>query len=446
MAVLRAHRRGIGSLTGPLIAVGAAATVSRGAALAKDLLVANRFGVSDALDAFLVALAVPLLVTGTVRSAVHGAFVPWLVRRRAAVGPEQARGDAGRALGAVLAFAITIGAVLFVFAGALAELLGSAFAPDKRRLTADLLRMLAPFVALDAVAAIWGAAMHAEERFGVPTLAGALSAIVTGLLLWTVWPTLGVALLALGMVGGAALEAATVGGALARNGRWFPPRLETPDRALRELIVGFGTLIVGTVLMAASPVVDQLMAARLSAGSVAALSFGGKISAGILGIAAVALGTVVLPRFSRLAGEGEWGVLTRLARRIVGSVALAGLAVALGVAAISVPVVRALFEHGSFDTADTAVVARIQALYVLQFPGHLVGLTLASLLNSLGRHRVVLALAASSFTLNVVGNLILMRWIGVAGIALSTTATYTAVAIVTALAARAELRRRRATP
>jgi putative peptidoglycan lipid II flippase len=102
--------------------------------------------------------------------------------------------------------------------------------------------------------------------------------------------------------------------------------------------------------------------------------------------------------------------------------------------------VHLLFEHGSFGVADTARVAKIQALYAFQIPGFLVGMVAARCLNALGRDRLILAVSGVNFTLNIVGNFVLLRWIGVPGIALSTATVYTISAAVLLVLCRRAVR------
>jgi putative peptidoglycan lipid II flippase len=62
-------RRFGGGLLGAVWMVAAGAAAVRVAAAIKDLVVANRFGTGDALDAFLIAFALAIFVTSTFRSA-----------------------------------------------------------------------------------------------------------------------------------------------------------------------------------------------------------------------------------------------------------------------------------------------------------------------------------------------------------------------------------------
>lgn len=58
--------------------------------------------------------------------------------------------------------------------------------------------------------------------------------------------------------------------------------------------------------MSSASLVDQSMAAMLEPGSVAALGYSNKIPATLLGIGAMALGTAVLPYYSKMVANGDW--------------------------------------------------------------------------------------------------------------------------------------------
>ncbi|NJM45608.1 MAG: hypothetical protein HC860_05050 [Alkalinema sp. RU_4_3] len=68
--------------------------------------------------------------------------------------------------------------------------------------------------------------------------------------------------------------------------------------------------------------------------------------------------------------------------------------------------------------------AQVQAAFALQIPFHLCGIITVRLLSAAKANQVMLYSALISLTVNVVLNLLFMRWWGVAGIALSTSCVY----------------------
>jgi putative peptidoglycan lipid II flippase len=69
-------------------------------------------------------------------------------------------------------------------------------------------------------------------------------------------------------------------------------------------------------------------------------------------------------------------------------------------------------------------VSRVQALLSLQIPFYFLAQLGVRLISALKKNWVLMAIAGVNMVVNVVFNLILMRYLGVAGIALSTSFVY----------------------
>jgi putative peptidoglycan lipid II flippase len=434
-------RRLSGGLLGAIWTVGAGAASVRVAAAIKDLAVAHRFGTGDAIEAFLLAFVLPVFLAGSFRSAFFSAFVPRFLEAEARRGREGAREALSRAMAVYLLLLTAIAVVLALAADPVVAVLAHAFSPDKRELTRHLLVLLAPFVVLDGTAGMFTAALYARKRYASAALISAIPPLVTLLAILGFSATWGVSALVLGALMGAVLEAAVAGALVRREGLGVVPSFTRFGPEESALLRGFALLLVGGILMSANTVVDQAMATAAGAGSVASLSYGAKIPAAVLGLAGVALGTATLPHYANFVATRRFTEMGASLRRHAIQLTAAGVAVAVPLALASRPLVRLLFEHGSFLPADTARVSEIQAFYALQIPGYFAGIVAARCLNALGCDRTILAVSCANFVLNVAGNWVLLRWIGLPGIALSTAVVYTVSATLLLVLCRRAVRR-----
>lgn len=433
-------RRFGGGLLGAVWMVATGAAAVRVAAAIKDLVVANRFGTGDELDAFLIAFALAIFLTSTFRSAFFSAFVPRFLEAGARSGPGGASDLLRRVLGVHLVLLVALALALVVCAPSLAAVIAGAFPPAKRELTRQLIVALAPFVVLDGTAGVYTATLNARGRFVTAALVATIPPVVTLGAVASLSGRFGVYTLVGGAVGGAALEAAASAALVMREGVRVMPAAARPGPAGMEVLKAFAILAGGGALMSANTVVDQAMAATAGGGSVASLGFGAKIPAAVLGLAGLALGTTMLPHYGAFAAGRRYREMGAALRRHAVRVGAAGVAAAVFLALVSRPLVRLLFEHGSFGPADTARVATIQSLYALQIPGFLVGIVAARFLNALGRDRWIFAVSASNFVLNFAGDWVLLRYFGVPGIALSTSLFYCVAATILLVLCRRAVR------
>jgi putative peptidoglycan lipid II flippase len=90
----------------------------------------------------------------------------------------------------------------------------------------------------------------------------------------------------------------------------------------------------------------------------------------------------------------------------------------------SEPVVRIMFQRAAFTEADTQLVASVQALHLLQVPVFVLEILTVKLISALKANQILMWGAGINLLFNIACNYVLMKWLGVAGIALSTSLMY----------------------
>jgi putative peptidoglycan lipid II flippase len=183
-------------------------------------------------------------------------------------------------------------------------------------------------------------------------------------------------------------------------------------------------VVAGAFLMSSTMLVDQAMAAMLGPGSVAALSYGGKVVSFVTVVGATALGTTVLPHFSRMVAVSDWQGIRNTVRTYIKWILLTTVPLMVAIATFSEPLVRLIFQRGAFAAGDAEVVSRVQAFLILQLPFYVINILLVRLISSLKANSVLVWGCVINFIINVVLNYVLMQWLQIAGIALSTTVVY----------------------
>ncbi|MGE3889153.1 MAG: murein biosynthesis integral membrane protein MurJ [Vicinamibacterales bacterium] len=391
----------------------------------KEVVTASRFGTGDDFDAFVVALLVPGFIVNVLAGSLGAALVPVYVDLRERRG---ARASAQLLAAAVAWTAAGLAVAMIALTAAAPSYLpfiAAGFDAAKRGLAAGLMWWLVPMVVAMGVRTLWGAALVADEKFGVVSLsAAATPAITIAVLIWA--PGLGIHGLALAMVAGAVFEAACLGWLLRSTGVGLLPPGMRDDPELRRLLWYWLPVAAGSVLMASSTVVDQAMAAALLPGSVATLEYGNRLVAVITSLGTGALGVAVVPYFSLLVSRGDMGGLRHVVRRWLLIVGLASLPVVAVLTVWSAPIVALVYQRGSFTGADTALVADVQAFLALQIPFYVAGIVLVRLVTALGSTRALTWISLVNTLLNAVLNLVLIRYMGLPGIALATSLMYLA--------------------
>jgi len=391
---------------------------------AKELTVAAWFGTGDALDAFLIGLLVPTFAVNIIAGSLSASFLPTFVK----VNKEQGTVAAQRILSSVVGWFISLCLILCILIFFLAPhylpTLCSGFSYEKLHLSRVILYLLIPIVFLKGLSNICAGVLNALESFALPTalqVFGPLSAI---LLIITAGASLGIYALVFGTLLGFGLETLFIGVAVIKRNFSLRPRILRSDPSMRIIIGQFLPVVAGTIIMGSTEIVDKGMAAALAPGSVASLNYGNKIIAAVLTLATTAIGTAVLPYFSRMVADREWKDIRSTIKFYLGIIFALGIPAAFVIFGISETIVQNVFQRGSFTSQDTAVVAPVQALFAFQIPFYVASIVVVRLISSLRANHILMWGAAINLFVNVGLNIVFIHFIGLKGIALSTSCVY----------------------
>lgn len=407
-----------------MVTVGGFTGMAYLATIFKDLVVAYRFGRGDEMDAFLIAFLLPSAAMNVVAGSFHPVLIPPYMQVRERDGEEAAYRLLANSMGLAVLLLAALSVVLALGAPFFLSLLGSGFGDEKAALTRSLFFVLLPVLILGGLVNLWMAILNAQQRFALPSASAAAIPIGTLAALFLLRHLWGVYALALGTLGGFALQAGLLASALRRRGLPVLPYWYGLDRATRQVISQYLPMLAGALLMSGTSLIDQGMAAMLGAGSVSAISYGNKFVALISGIGALVLSSVMLPHFSQMVAVNDWLGVRKTLRTYIGLILMITIPVTLLLVYLSDSLVALIFERGAFTQTDTHLVGRVQAFYLLQVPFYMVGILGVRLLNALRKNQTLMVLSGVVLIANAAGNYLLMQFWGVAGIALSTSIAY----------------------
>ena len=392
--------------------------------LGRDASIALAYGTSATVDAFFLAMMIPIFVLTVGTGAYRNAIVPIIQRIAHDSNKGSTEALLGKLMTANLPAVLGLGLLLAILAPLYATLMSGTHSSVTAHLIITFSLAVLPMFVLSGFANLAEGPLQIVGSFFGP------SVLKAGL-------PIGIALGAIFLGEDYGVEGACFGGFIGAGAQLFLTFLlirrkggnandsATIDRPLQiEIRKQFLLLSGGVSLAYISPIVDQWMAAYLDAGSVSTLAYANRLVLGLASLTIGALTPALLPHFSRLYSQGNSKSIradycTILRITVWGSIALAGV-----VWLLSEPLVMVFYERGSFTQTDTAAVATMISWLCLQFPPLFFGIPGATLLSAAGLNRAFIPLNIIAALTNISGNFLLMRLYGLAGIALSTVLTY----------------------
>jgi putative peptidoglycan lipid II flippase len=411
--------------------VAIATVVSRVLGLVREICIARVFGVSALNSAFVSAFTLPNLFRRLLgEGALTAAFVPTLThelehrQRTAAFGLVSK--VASWLLVATLAI-VVLAILLLANAETLLRIVGGP-APDspaaeRLLLGAHLAVILFPYVVLVCLAAVFSAACQVLGRFLEPALSpvwlnlAILAALAGGAALsWGATPRMH--LLCAGVLAGGFFQMIVPAGVLWREG-WRPALDLSPDDRVREIIRLMAPTVIGSAIYLVNIAVSRFIGLSLNDAAASVLNLANRVMELPIGIFAAAIATVVFPLIARHAARADWHRLGEDYQKGLRLVLVFNVPAAAGLALLSEPIIRLLFEGGHFRAQDTALMTPVLAVYALGLP--FLSFTTVALRGfyAMKDTATPVRAAALSFVANVVLSILLMRWLSTLGLALA---------------------------
>ncbi|HEA22208.1 hypothetical protein LCGC14_1636570 [marine sediment metagenome] len=383
----------------------------------KETLVASTFGLSLLLDTFLIAVLIPAFIQNVFIGALRNIFIPNYIAELGSTNQKEEFQSLILLMVTGIMFFFTI-LTYFV-----SDLLVEIVFPNKDfeyyELVRSQLHIVLPSLFFMGYSSVIGGLLEIESKFMVSTLSGIFPAISTIIALIYFNDYLGDQVLATGFLMGnifAFIYFIFIGYRYRLISLKWPRLNENSRTMLKQL----PPKVISGFLTGVNPFVDQFFAGQLAIGSIAALNYGLKIPAFVLGILLSSVGSVLLPHFSKLVNKNIASGFKYLFKSIkVLFISTFGLTIILMV--FSEPIISLLFERNSFTSEDTKVVSAIQMIILAYVPFSLCGIIIVKFLTSINKNSFMAYISVISFALNIFLNYILVKNFDLYGLALSTT-------------------------
>jgi putative peptidoglycan lipid II flippase len=391
------------------------------AATLKEFAVAGVYGRSDAMDAFLAAALIPALLINLISESMNQALVPTLIRVRERQGQQSAQQLLSSSMLWMCLLLAAVSAGMAVSARGIFPLIASHFPAAKLDLSVRIFYSLLPVVLITGIASNCTAVLNAFDRFAWPAMAPIVTpiAIIIGATLLS--RGLGIWAMVYATLAGALIHATVVAWMMDSHGYRFRLRWYGMTEATSEVTRQYGPVFLSSIVASGGLLVDQSMAAMLPSGSVSALVYANRFVGVVLTLLAGAVSTAVVPYFSRMIALEDWEGCRHTLRTWVRLTALVSAPIATGLIVGAHLLIRVTFQHGAFGPRDTAVVTPVLAMYALQIPFFVSSRVFYRFIVAMRRTDLIFYCGAINLVLDIVLNLVLMRWFGVAGIALATS-------------------------
>lgn len=350
--------------------LGIFALASQLLALVRDRLLAGQFGAGEVLDVYYAAFRIPdLLFVGIASLVSVYVLIPFLAERLEE-SPERVRDYLARLFSFFIVLISVVGVALWFLLPILAPMVFPGFSPEQQEEVILLARIILLQPILLGLSNLFAGVTQIYRKFLLYALSPILYniGIIIGVLF--LYPTLGVAGLAWGVVLGAFLHLSIQLPFIARQGLlpYFTTSIDFSEirHILRLSLPRTLTLSVGQLLL----FIFIGFASLMGTGSIAVFTFAFNLQAVPLTIIGASYSVAAFPTLARLITKGEREMfISHIATAARHIIFWSTPAIVL-VIVLRAQLVRVVLGVGEFSWADTRLVAAALALFVLSLSAH----------------------------------------------------------------------------
>ncbi len=385
----------------------------------RELILANYFGAGMVTDAYTMSLSIPNNLLSMIVSATLTAYMPIFSKKI-----ETSEEEGNRFTSQVVNFLLIATTVVAVFGGIFAKQLVALFAPgftgEAAELTAFYTRFAFIMVVCSVFANVFGSYLEYKGAFIAQQIFNYTQNILI-IAVIIISAKVGMPqLLIFGITSGYFVMGLGKFYLARREGYRYTPDFRFSESA-RDVMVLAVPVFIGSSLNEINIFIDRILASNLGQGTVSALNYGVLFSNVVTSFTVIVFVTILYPRLVQAITFGEYDKVSNIMDKGINLIILILTPIMMGSMLYSNQIVQVVYERGAFTEEATRLTATAYFYYSIGVVFTGVRLLLDKAYFAMQDTKIPVLCSGVAVFVNIVLNLILVKFMGHAGLALATS-------------------------
>jgi putative peptidoglycan lipid II flippase len=397
---------------------------SKAFGLLRDILIGYRYGTSMESDAYFAAYRMSITIFLSIGSAITATTIPFIVKFIKSGEQLHLQSFINKLISAMAIIGALIAGVGLLLAPFYTRIIAVGFEGEKLELTVKMVRIFFPVIILVPLVYLMISILQANERFAVTSMISIPynAVLITYLILVNSrYGITGLAFATLIGWGGQFLLLYL----FAREDR---PRFQMSfewDNEIKNFFKLMAPILLSSAVYNINILVDSSIASTLADGQLSSLNFANIAYTAIATTSIYGISTVLFPQFSALVAENRISELRHKIAQSVEVMIFIFMPVIFGIIAINRELIQVLYQRGTFGIESVGFTSSALVFYVMGMIGFAFQELSNKVFYALKDTRTPFVTSAISVAMNIVLNLIFVRFWGIRGLALATSIAVT---------------------
>jgi len=409
------------SVTGAAIIIAGATLVSRLVGLVRDRIFAHYFGAGQVMDAYYAAFKIPDLIYNLlIVGALSAGFIPTFTKLFSSSDDKTHAWKLANNILNITGVSMLILSFLgIVFTPSIAPLIAPGFSISEKALMITFTRIMFLSPVLLGLSMVVGGILQSLRSFVLYSIAPIFYNIGIILGVVALQPFVGISGIAWGVVLGAIMHFGIQAYSAYANGyrwHWYFNLKDKETRLVSKLMI---PRTLGLAISQFNLVIITILASLLPAGSVAIFNYANNLQGVPIGIIGIPFALAVFPVLSAAAARNDRNEFLKSLSGTARQVLFLILPLSIAIMLLRAQIVRVILGSGAFDWAATINTADALALFALGLFAQALIPLFARAFYALSNTKTPFVIGIISELVGIIFSLLLMKPLGVAGLALA---------------------------
>ena len=394
--------------------------ISKVIGFVREMVLTYAYGTSMTSDAYIMALSIPEVLFTAIGAALATIFIPLYNENKVKGGSNESLNFTNNIINIVVLISGILTILGVIFAQPLVKIFAMDFEGEKLRLTIDFARIMIPSLIFIGLKNIMVSYLQLNDSFIATGLVGyPYNAIVIASIILSTKTS--EYLLPLGTFFGMVSQFLILYFVARKKNYKYSRYLNFKEGYIKKIGVLVMPVFIGIAVNQINAVVDKSLASTLETGVITALHAANRLNLFVMGLFITTIVTVVYPMLSELSFDSDKSKFIDTIRKSINSIIILVLPIIVGAIVLSTPIVRVLFERGAFNSYSTELTSSALIFYSIGLIGSGLRDIVGKVFYSLQDTKTPMINGAIGMGLNIILNLILIRYMGHKGLALATS-------------------------
>lgn len=385
----------------------------------REIVIASYFGTSLSTDAFFVAQNIPAIAFAAIGAAISVAVIPIYTKLM-----KEDKNKASYFINNLLTISFLLTTILMIICIVFSKQIVLLVAPSLEEagviLASKILKILSITLFFTMFSYIFGGMLNSNNKFYIPQLAAIPYNIISVLAVMVLSKKIDIWSLVVGTILGMLIQTIVHIIPICKFNK-YKLTLNFKEENLKKLLILSWPMVITVLFQQLNLVVDKNVASNFAVGSISAINYSNRIIGIVYGIFSVSLMTVLYAKFNELIISKNKNEVFRLLLKSLIIVLFVTLPVTMLSIVYDKEIISIVFGRGAFDAAAISMTSQVYLYYSFSIFSMAANDIILRCYYSLDDAKTPMIVTIISVIINIILSITLSKFIGLGGIAISTS-------------------------